>query len=370
MVPWRPKEAGDPDECGGFRLTHRIGSGGFGTVFLGFRADIKLPAAVKIFTSPKVAAPAWRERFRREIKLIEQMAGVHTAELLASGGEDAPPWLATRYVHAPPLDRLVRQYGVFEELPGWWLAASMGEALAEIHAKGILHRDLKPQNILVERTGIKVIDFGISRFSTGSDVTNTTERFGTHPYCANEHLLDVRNATEKSDVFALGATLVWATTGRTPFEGMAPHDRLAGMPPDLDSVPDALVDLVESCLALRPESRPTALQVFQEALSHLTDQAVPLASGSGLPLPAEARDFVDAWAATPIPVLDLEPAVARTGSDEAPGAATTGTGHEGHSDVGQVQTSGERRPGQDVFGTEWRGRWHRAAERRRDSFGK
>ncbi|GAB3863907.1 hypothetical protein GCM10029963_73430 [Micromonospora andamanensis] len=90
MVPWRPRDAGDPDECGGFRLTHRIGSGGFGTVFLGFRADIKLPAAVKIFTSPKVTAPAWRERFRREIKLIEQMAGVHTAELLDSGGEDDP----------------------------------------------------------------------------------------------------------------------------------------------------------------------------------------------------------------------------------------------------------------------------------------
>ncbi|MFD6694765.1 serine/threonine protein kinase [Micromonospora aurantiaca (nom. illeg.)] len=368
MVPWRSKEDRDPDECGGFRLTHRIGSGGFGTVFLGFRSDVRSPAAVKIFTSPNVAAPAWRDRFRREIKLIKQMAGVHTAELLDSGGDDEPPWLATRYVHAPPLDRLVHQYGIFEELPGWWLAASLGEALAEIHAKGILHRDLKPQNVLVERTGIKIIDFGISRFSVGSDVTETTERFGTHPYCANEHLLDVRNATEKSDVFALGATLVWATTGHTPFEGMAPHARLAGMPPDLDRVPDALVDLVESCLALKPETRPTALQVFQEALIHLADHAVPLASGSGLPLPAEVRDFVDVWAATPIPMLEL--AVARPGSDASSGVTTTGTGSEDQPQADHARTADGRLARQDVFSTEWRGRWRRAAERRRDGFGK
>jgi serine/threonine protein kinase len=280
--------------------------------------------------------------------------------LLDSGDTDDPPWLATRYVHAPPLDRLVRQYGAFDELPAWWLAASLGEALAEIHAKGILHRDLKPQNVLVERTGIKVIDFGISRFSSGSEITDTAERFGSFPYCANEHLLDVRNATAESDVFALGATLVWATTLRTPFEGMPVHDRLAGAPPSLHGVPAALVDLVGACLALNPADRPTALQVFQRALGRLTDQAVPLARGSGLPLPPEVQDFVEAWEAEPIPEPDL--ALVTTGSGtsgEAAGEARAG---------GRSGAGGDQPPG--VFGTDWRGRWHRAAEHRRESFGR
>lgn len=104
MVPWQPLRADDPTECGGFRLTHRLGQGGFGTVYLGFRSDIDEPAAVKIFSSQYASSHLWRQRFRREIELIKTMAGLHTAALLDSGGEDEPPWLATRYVHAPSLD--------------------------------------------------------------------------------------------------------------------------------------------------------------------------------------------------------------------------------------------------------------------------
>lgn len=360
MVPWQPKRDGDPDQCGGFALTHLIDGGGFGTVFLGFHPEIRTPAAVKIFTSPHVTNNTWRRRFCREIELIRKMAGVHTAALLAANPEDDPPWLATRYVHAPPLHRLVRQYGVFDELPAWWLAASLGEALAEIHAKGILHRDLKPQNIMVESTGIQVIDFGISRFTAGSDITTAPDHFGTREYCANEHLLDIREATEKSDVFALGATLVWVTTGRTPFSGIPVNDRIFGMPPNLDGVPDSLMDLVESCLAGNADYRPTALEVFRKGLSHLTDHAVPLVSGTGLPLPAEVRDFVDAWAAEPIPVPTC--ALATTG-----GTHTTGTGPTGGT---ESRTGSDQRPGRDVFDSEWRGHWRRAAGRRRDNFGK
>ncbi|MDZ5447073.1 serine/threonine-protein kinase [Micromonospora sp. 4G57] len=359
MVSWQPLQAGDPRECGGFHLTHRLGQGGFGTVFLGFRPDLPDPAAVKIFTSQYAGSPQWRKRFLREIEMIKTMAGLHTAALLDSGGHDEQPWLATRYVHAPPLHTLVHQYGAFDVLPAWWLATGLGEALAEIHAKGILHRDLKPQNILVEGSGIKVIDFGISRFSEGGGITVDPSFFGSSEYCANEHLLDPRKATEKSDVFALGAVLVWVTTGRTPFDGVMPHDRLAGFPPNLDLVPESLYDLVESCLAADPANRPTALTVFRTALDHLTDFAVPLASEAGLPLPPEIRDFVDAWAAEPVPVPTF--VLVSTGGSGVGAAA-----YEPHRGTGGGD--GASAAGRD-FSTGWVARWRDVVDRRRDSYG-
>ncbi|MGH3712911.1 MAG: serine/threonine protein kinase [Micromonosporaceae bacterium] len=367
MGPWQPLHTGDPEHCGGFRLTHRLGDGGFGTVFLGFRPDVSVPVAVKVFRSEYAGSELWRRRFLREIELIKEMAGVHTAALVDSGGRDTPPWLATRYVHAPSLDRLVHLYGAFDHLCAWWLATGIGEALAEIHAKGILHRDLKPQNILVEQTGVKIIDFGISRFTSGPGLTADSTFFGTHQYTANEHLLDPREASEKSDVFALGAVLVYATTGRTPFQGIPPSERLAGRPPNLDGVPDELYDLVESCLATNAEHRPTALTVFRTALGHLADFAVPLASETGLPLPPEIRDFLDEWRAVPIPVPEL--AVAASGSAELGSTGSPRSG--GASATGPARTP-EARPGKrpnPAFDAAWLSRWRSAAERRRDRYG-
>lgn len=366
MGPWQPLQTGDPEHCGGFRLTHRLGDGGFGTVFLGFRSDVSVPAAVKVFRAEYAASELWRRRFLREIDLIKKMAGVHTAALVDSGGRDTPPWLATRYVHAPSLDRLVHMYGAFDHLCAWWLATGLGEALTEIHAKGILHRDLKPQNILIEPTGVKIIDFGISRFTNGPGLTTDSAFFGTHQYTANEHLLDPRDASEKSDVFALGAVLVYATTRRTPFQGIPPNERLAGCPPNLDGVPDQLYDLVESCLATNADHRPTALTVFRTALGRLADFAVPLASDTGLPLPPEIRDFVDEWRAVPIPVPELALAASGAESGSTDSARTGGASAAGSARIPEPRAGNPPNP---AFDSAWLSRWRGAAERRRDGYG-
>ncbi|MEV6965273.1 serine/threonine-protein kinase [Hamadaea sp. NPDC051192] len=366
MGPWQPMQAGDPDQCGGFRLTHRIGEGGFGTVFLGFRPDIADPAAVKIFKPGYGASPVWRSRFLREIDAIKRMAGAHTAALLDADGNGDPAWLATRYVHAPPLNTLVGQYGAFDTLCAWWLATGLGEALAEIHAKGILHRDLTPRNILVTSTGVKVIDFGISRFTDTDGVTTDSSFFGSVDFTANEHLLDPRQATEKSDVFALGAVLVYVTTGRPPFHQVSAADRLQGALPNLDGVPDELYDLVESCLTPTPAYRPTAMNVFRTALGCLADFAVPLASDSGLPLPMEIRDFVEQWVASPVSVPDL--VVVSAGGAAADSAAIS------IGDATKSQHTDSRHPDnappKSAFGDEWRARWRSAAARRRDGYGR
>jgi serine/threonine protein kinase len=357
MAPWQPLGEEDPRTCGGFHLANLLGDGGFGRVFLGFRSDIDGPVAVKIFKPEFASSKKWRERFLREIRAIEAMGGMHTAALIDAGSGDDPPWLAMRYVHAPSLDKVIYQYGPFDQLGAWWLATSLGEALAEIHAKGILHRDLKPQNILIERTGVKVIDFGISRFVDGSRVTTDSSFFGTRQFAPNEHLLDPRDATEKSDVFALGMVLAYAMTCRTPFHDRTDSERLMGCPPDLDGVPDELYELVESCLAIQPERRPTAMAVFRAALGHLTDFAVPLASEPGLPLPPEIRDFIDAWTAEPVPAPDLVVAT----SSSAPSVPGGG---------GSIPPAEPVRSSRATFDPTWLSKWHDAAKQRRDRYGK
>lgn len=360
MGSWQPLGATDPTACGGFRLTHRLGEGGFGAVYLAYRADVAGPAAVKIFKSDYAADSAWRQRFRREIEAIRLMAGIHTAALIAEGGSDDPLWLATRYVHAPSLDKLIEKYGPFDQLGAWWLAGALSEALIEIHAKGILHRDLKPQNIMVEEAGLRVIDFGISRLASASSVTTSEKFFGTAAYAAMEHLEDPRRATEKSDIFALGAVLGYATTGQSPYGEFSYSKRLRfNPPPKLDGVPDQLVDLVHHCLQDEPQQRPTASEVLTLALDQLANYGVPLVSQSGIPLPAEIRDFVEAWAEEPIPA----PTLITTGAGRTPDRTpdSSGISPRPGTDRPSVPKAG--------FDTSWRRRWNDGLDKRRRQYG-
>ncbi|MEV1249506.1 serine/threonine-protein kinase [Nonomuraea sp. NPDC049750] len=366
MEPWQPLQAGDPDECGGFRLTHRLGQGGFGVVYLGSRRDIGDPAAVKIFKPDYAKSSIWRQRFLREIEAIRKMAGVHTAALLDADGSGDPAWLATRYLHAPSLDRLIGGgFGYFDELCGWWLAAGLGEALTEIHAKGILHRDLKPQNILVDQTGLKIIDFGISKFTEEPGITMDASFFGSRQFTANEHILDPRKATEESDVFSLGSVVVYAMIGQTPFHGIDESQRIRGCEPNLDGLPDGMRSWVKKLLSSEPKERPTAMTVFREAFDKLADYAVPLTSESGLPLLSEIRDYIDQWTLQPVPMPDR--ALVMTGSPSS-GTDSSGSSPGAGKSPGVEPPPG--RPPKPEFGDVWLARWHEAAEHRRGSYGR
>ncbi|GAA3572639.1 hypothetical protein GCM10022419_061940 [Nonomuraea rosea] len=366
MEPWQPLQAGDPDECGGFSLTHRLGQGGFGVVYLGSRHDIGGPAAVKIFKQDYARSSIWRQRFLREIEAIKKMAGVHTAALLDADGSGDPAWLATRYLHAPSLDRLIGGgFGYFDELCGWWLAAGLGEALTEIHAKGILHRDLKPQNILVDQTGLKIIDFGISKFTEGPGITMDASFFGSRQFTANEHILDPRKATEESDVFSLGSVVVYAMIGQTPFHGIDDGQRIRGCEPNLDGLSDGMRSWVKKLLASEPKGRPTAMTVFREAFDKLADYAVPLTSESGLPLLPEIRDYIDQWTLQPVPMPDR--VLVTTVSSSSGRGSAGGLPEPGKPPGSKPPPGGLPKP---EFDDVWLARWHGAAEHRRGSYGR
>jgi Protein kinase domain len=206
-------------------------------------------------------------------------------------------------VPAPSLSTLVRRCGPLPVPAVRWLAAGCAEALQSIHGVGLVHRDVKPSNVLVAPDGPQVIDFGVARVAERVQLTATRGAAGTPAYMAPEQARDATLTSPASDVFSLGATLVYAATGHPPYPGDTVMDilvHLATEPPDLSGMPDELVDLVAACLERVPRDRPTDAAILTElgsfALpagpghSYLPDSAMALIAEyqNGPRLPADA----------------------------------------------------------------------------------
>lgn len=169
--------------------------------------------------------------------------------MLDAAPEARRPWLATEYIPAPSLGELVARGGPVDAVTVAWLAAECATALTALHAGGVVHRDLKPQNILLQADGVKVIDFGISH---ATDLTRTRLTLGTLAYIAPEQARD-EPATSAGDVYALGATLCTLATGRAPYPDIGDPIRLLGLvvrgAVDTTGVPEPLLGLVSALSA-------------------------------------------------------------------------------------------------------------------------
>jgi hypothetical protein len=197
-------------------------------------------------------------RFRREVEAAESVGGAYTASVVGAGPDDNPPWLATVYVAGPSLSELVGTAGPLPEAAVWRLAGGLIEALQAIHGRGLVHRDLKPGNILIAADGPRVIDFGISRALHGGALTATNTTMGTPAYMSPEQA-GSREISPASDVFSVGSVLAFAATGTAPFDGgetLSVIYRIVHSDPDLSALPPALGNLVAGCLAKDPAGRP------------------------------------------------------------------------------------------------------------------
>jgi hypothetical protein len=249
----------DPEQIGPFAIIGRLGAGAMGQVFLA-RSTAGRLVAVKTIRIELAEEPGFRARFAREVAAARQVSGVFTAAVVAADPEADLPWVATAYVPAPSLSTLVRNCGPLPVPAVRWLAAGCAEALESIHAAGLLHRDVKPSNVLVAPDGPRVIDFGVARAAERVQLTVTRGAAGTPAYMAPEQARDATQASPASDVFSLGATIVFAATGHPPYQGETVMDilvRLATEPPDLTGLPAELTDLVSGCLRRVPRDRPT-----------------------------------------------------------------------------------------------------------------
>ena len=255
-----PLRRWDPERIGPYAVLGRLGSGSMGQVFLGRSAAGRLVAVKTI--RPELAEEAgFRTRFGQEVAAARKVSGVFTAAVVEADPEADLPWLATAYVPAPSLARLVLAGGPLPVSSVRWLAAGCAEALASIHGAGLVHRDLKPSNVLVAPDGPRVIDFGVARAAERMGRTTSRGAVGTPAYMAPEQARDSGEASVASDVYSLGATLLFAATGHPPYAGASAMDvlaRLASEGPDLSGLPGELSELVGACLDRAPRNRPTS----------------------------------------------------------------------------------------------------------------
>ncbi|NED91127.1 serine/threonine protein kinase [Streptomyces sp. SID11233] len=259
--------AGLPEQIGGYTVERELGAGGMGTVYLA-RSRGGRAVAVKVARPELASDPHFRERFRAEVAAARSVGGFHTAPVVDADPAAEAPWLATAYVPGPTLAELLDAEGPMGEARLRQLGAALAEALEAIHRCGLVHRDLKPGNIIMASDGPRVLDFGIARALESPRLTATGMAFGTPGFLAPEQAQG-QEVGPAADVFALGAVLV-AAAGGSAFGAGTPMGmmyRSVHEAPDLTAVPDGLRPVVASCLAKSPDQRPT--------LGHLLDLIAP-----------------------------------------------------------------------------------------------
>jgi serine/threonine protein kinase len=282
-----PLRRWDPERIGPYVILGRLGAGAMGQVYLGRSAAGRL-VAVKTIKVGLAEDAGFRTRFAQEVAAARRVSGAFTAAVVEADPDADVPWLATSYVPAPSLNRLVLVCGPLPVQAVRWLAAGCAEALESIHGAGLVHRDLKPSNVLVAPDGPRVIDFGVARAAERMALTTARGAVGTPAYMAPEQARDTRQASVASDVYSLGATLLFAASGHPPYAGDTVMDvlaRLATEDPDLSGLPEALTELVSACMHRVPRMRPTSSQMLAR-LGHFAEAGA--GEHSYLPEPAMA----------------------------------------------------------------------------------
>ncbi|MEX2974826.1 protein kinase [Streptomyces sp. C184] len=278
----QPSRRSDPAVIGPYRVLARLGGGGMGRLYLARHEDVGAGrtyraddlVAVKVIRSEYAEDPRFRRRFEREIEAVRRVHGKYTAGLLGSGTDaEDRLWMATSYVPGVGLDDAVRRYGPLPAPVVWRLAGEAGQALASIAAAGMVHRDVKPSNVLLGADGARVIDFGVAHTVDSSALTLTGQQVGTPSFMSPEQA-DGKKVGIASDVFSLGSVLALAATGRAPFgEGSTGEiiHRVIFAEPEaevLDRVAEndpALAELIGRCLAKTTADRPTPREVAEAA---------------------------------------------------------------------------------------------------------
>lgn len=269
-----PLRSDDPSQIGGYVLRGRIGAGGMGRVYLG-ESPAGQQVAVKVIKS-SVLDTETRSRFVLEVENLKKVFGPRVAAFADADPVGDQPWLAIDYVPGPDLLRHVREHGPLPLVETASLGALLAEGLTSVHQAQLLHRDLKPQNILLGPDGPKVIDFGLAVLAERrTTLTATGVVVGSVLCMPPEQAEGSHQLTSAADVYALGVVLLFAATGHYPYDGdnwLAVAARIGdpNQAPDLTGLPEELVPVVSSMLAFDAADRPTLPEVTAALVAILT----------------------------------------------------------------------------------------------------
>jgi serine/threonine-protein kinase len=271
-----------------FTVERELGGGGMSRVFVAYDQTLERRVVVKVL-APELLADVNAERFRREILVIAGLQHPHIVPVLSAGDMDGRPYLVMPYVDGESLRARISRGGPMRIVEAVGILRDVARALAYAHERGIVHRDIKPDNVLIHAGSAIVADFGVAKaldvarrtpgLATQGTLTAAGASLGTPGYMAPEQIAADPNADYRVDLYAFGVTAYEMLAGKHPFHGRPPHALLAAhlseTPRSLSElrpdVPAALASLVMRCLEKEPDRRP---QNAQQILTALEDPAV------------------------------------------------------------------------------------------------
>jgi tRNA A-37 threonylcarbamoyl transferase component Bud32 len=277
------KQLGRHQRVGAYRLERRISEGGMATIFLARHALLKRPTAMKILKK-HVATDEFVHRFEREVQLASQLLHPNTVEIYDFGRtREGEPYYVMEYLDGVTLAELVAHSGRVPPGRAIHILRQVAAALREAHLRGLVHRDVKPENVMLCRRGeddvVKLLDFGlvknIERAET-RDITKQLKIIGTPRYMAPERLIDPADADARSDLYALGAVGYFLLTGKPVFDAddslAISNQVLHVTAPRVSAsvpVPEALDALIAACLEKDRARRPQSAESVVDALGRL-----------------------------------------------------------------------------------------------------
>jgi|LNFM01.1.fsa_nt_gb hypothetical protein len=307
-----------------YQIVSVLGRGGMGVVYRCEHTKMGKSMAIKLLHGDLARDRKVLERFRREAQAVSRLSSPYTVSIFDYGTSDGLTYLVMELVEGEDLGKLLRSRGTLSPLRLARICAQACESLAEAHEKGIIHRDVKPENLLVTRgkdgrDTVKLLDFGLARLRDGeerNEITGSGALLGTPYYMAPE-IIRGREADARSDVYAVGAMIYRGLVGAPPYTGTSPIAVLtktiteefvppAKKRPDLD-IPLELDEIVCACLAKDPEQRPQRVELVKQALeAYMASASGDIASAeltrprsilpsAEKPVAAATRDDVEAF---------------------------------------------------------------------------
>ncbi|HEX6584555.1 MAG TPA: protein kinase [Thermoleophilaceae bacterium] len=273
-----------------YRLEEKIGSGGMSSVYRAFDPMLERWVAIKLMHRDISNDPDQLERFRREARAVAQLNHPHVVTVIDAGEDDGAPYIVFEYVEGETLKERIRRLGRLPVSEAVAYAIEIGRALESAHANRLVHRDVKPQNVLIDSDGrAKVTDFGIARSLEAQGLTATGRVLGTTDYVSPEQALG-HEVTGQSDIYSLGIVLYEMLTGETPFK--ADTQVAVAMKHVRDPLPDvqrrrpeisaALAAVVEHSTAKETQNRyPSVNQMVHDLEEVLAIEAARSGQATG-----------------------------------------------------------------------------------------